>query len=433
MPNIGQLVRSAGFKNNVFPVAASLTGNLLGRRATNNAVNNLSAGATDAMSTIRTGSSAARQTLNPFVEASAPARQQIQNGTGAGGEFNTPFTSAEFDLYKDPSYQWRLSEGQRALQAQANANGSRFSGGFNKALNDYSQNAASQEYAAAFGRRETDLGSRFNRLMAAAGMGQQAAGDLAGLDTSTANQIAGLQTDLASARAAGDIQKANGIQSTISQILGQVQNEGTNRLVNTAVQEALKKAGLTAGTTAASAATVPAISALVGGAAAPTMSGTAALLANAGIGFPSLAAPAAAAQASGLAAAGAAPTATAGGGLGSSLAALATNPYTLAIAGAIGVGTLWAKSQAHHEANDWVKTQNDFDRQQAAIDQRAARGEIDEKTRQELRRLNSVDYIAAAMDFARRKGSDGRQVIQNAMRTFQQWYGSPQQFGYTGV
>jgi len=42
-----------------------------------------------------------------------------------------------------------------------------------------------------------------------------------------------------------------------------------------------------------------------------------------------------------------------GGGLGGAITGLATNPWTLPVAGALAGGAAWLKSQAHHEAN-WL-------------------------------------------------------------------------------
>ena len=45
----------------------------------------------------------------------------------------------------------------------------------------------------------------------------------------------------------------------------------------------------------------------------------------------------------------------AGGGFGSTLAGLATNPITIGVAGGLAAGGAWLKSQAHWEANDIVE------------------------------------------------------------------------------
>ncbi len=58
----------------------------------------------------------------------------------------------------DPSYQFRFNQGQNALENSAAARGGLLSGNTGKALTDYGQNAASQEYANQFGRWMQQLG-----------------------------------------------------------------------------------------------------------------------------------------------------------------------------------------------------------------------------------------------------------------------------------
>src|SRR5262252_7612134 len=53
---------------------------------------------------------------------------------------------------QDPGYQFRLQQGQQAMQAQAAASGLARTGGFAKAMSDYNQNAASQEYQNVYNR-----------------------------------------------------------------------------------------------------------------------------------------------------------------------------------------------------------------------------------------------------------------------------------------
>lgn len=57
------------------------------------------------------------------------------------------------ELQQDPSYQFRLQQGQQALEQSAAAKGLLRTGGTYKGLLDYGQNAASQEYAAANARK----------------------------------------------------------------------------------------------------------------------------------------------------------------------------------------------------------------------------------------------------------------------------------------
>lgn len=73
------------------------------------------------------------------------------------------------DLYKDPSYTWRLKQGQDALSQTQVAGGLNLSGAAAKQMNDWTQNEASKEYAAAYKRANdqynTDRQFDFNQWL----------------------------------------------------------------------------------------------------------------------------------------------------------------------------------------------------------------------------------------------------------------------------
>lgn len=126
-----------------------------------------------------------RSDLAPYREAGGIALGQIGRGTADGGEFNRKFTMADYQA--DPGYEFRRSEGLRAVDASAAARGGALSGGAIRANNRYAQDLASQEFGNAFSRYQTDLGNRYNRLAGVAGVGQQA--------TNSGNQASQNYTD----------------------------------------------------------------------------------------------------------------------------------------------------------------------------------------------------------------------------------------------
>lgn len=73
----------------------------------------------------------------------------------------------------DPSYQFRLSEGNKAIDRAMAARGKTFSPESVMALTRYGQDAASQEYQNAYNRYNMDQTNIYNRLAGLAGMGQQ--------------------------------------------------------------------------------------------------------------------------------------------------------------------------------------------------------------------------------------------------------------------
>jgi len=110
--------------------------------------------------------------LEPYTTTGATAIGQLNAGIGPEGEFGRRFTAA--DLEMDPGYQFRLTEGTKALERSAAARGTLVGGRTLKELTNYSQGAASQEYAAAFDRAQRERAARFGMLYNLAGIGMDA-------------------------------------------------------------------------------------------------------------------------------------------------------------------------------------------------------------------------------------------------------------------
>lgn len=121
------------------------------------------------------------------------------------------------DFQADPGYQFRMSEGAKALERSAAAKGMSLSGAQLKALTSYNQNFASNEYSNAYNRYNNDQTNLFNRLSAVAGTGQQANQFIGQLGANTANQIGQNQLAAGNAAAAGWIGGANAINNGVNQ------------------------------------------------------------------------------------------------------------------------------------------------------------------------------------------------------------------------
>src|SRR2546423_4544588 len=154
--------------------------------------------------------------LAPFREAGLSVLPQITKGLAPGGDFNRDFTLKDFT--KDPGYQFRMDQGQRALEASAAARGGLLSGGSLKALSRYGQDYASNEYSTACNRFNNDRTTRFNRLSAVAGTGQTANNTLANLGSQTAQNIGETYLGAGTARAAGYIGQGNAINQGVGSL-----------------------------------------------------------------------------------------------------------------------------------------------------------------------------------------------------------------------
>lgn len=119
------------------------------------------------------------------------------------------------DRYMDPAVAYRQDQERRALNAQAAVTGNLFSGATAKALQDRSQQIASQEYGNAFGRMQGErafgYGQFTDRFRAAREAASEKIRNLSGLLESSGaarqNQI-NAAMDAAQMRSSGAMQKA---------------------------------------------------------------------------------------------------------------------------------------------------------------------------------------------------------------------------------
>ena len=162
--------------------------------------------------------------------------------TQPGGALTKEFTYDPFSYkqYLDPGYAFRLSEGNKQLNATAAARGGLISGNALKAGEDYGQAAASQEYSNAYSRYLSNYGNAqntfqmnrnnlVNPLQFLSGQGQASATNTASNIGANAANNAALSTGAANATAAGQVGSANAYTNAIGQGIGAYQ---TNNLMN---------------------------------------------------------------------------------------------------------------------------------------------------------------------------------------------------------
>lgn len=146
----------------------------------------------------------------------------------------------------DPGFQARLKMGTDAMQKSAAARGSLLTGGTAKALDQYGQDYASNEYGNVYGRAlntfqtnhnafNENQTNQYNKLAALSGVGQQTASQLGQLGQqssnnvtsnllSTANNMGQQYNNAAAANASGYVGSANAWSGAL--------NNGTNSLMN---------------------------------------------------------------------------------------------------------------------------------------------------------------------------------------------------------
>lgn len=142
----------------------------------------------------------------------------------------------------DPSYQWRLKEGLKAVNESAAAKGGFFSGQTGKELQEYAQGMASTEYGNEYNRwlqsqqqtqntysnewnrQLTEAQNKYNQLYGLAGMGQTSALDVGRWGTQTAGDIGRNTVAAGNAQAAGRVGEANAWADAATNVSNQLQS-----------------------------------------------------------------------------------------------------------------------------------------------------------------------------------------------------------------
>lgn len=166
---------------------------------------------------------------------------QVDTGGGkyplssvAGEGFMRPWTSAFTaptyeGLGDNPAFQFRMNEGNKAIQASASAKGVLGTARPMKEMMRWGQGLASEEYDKVYNRAlgeyrmahdiyKGNQGDQWNRLSGMAGTGQSAANTLGAQGTSYAGQGADLMTGAGNANAAGRVGSANAWNQGMSSI-----------------------------------------------------------------------------------------------------------------------------------------------------------------------------------------------------------------------
>lgn len=154
------------------------------------------------------------------------AKPYVEAGKNALAEYQKLAPYQDFGMAQfqaDPGYQFRMSEGLKALERSAAARGLLQSGGTLKGTMQYGQNLASSEYENAFSRYLTQREARMDPYRYLTGVGQAAAaGQAANIGTTGANlaEIAAQRGNVNAAQAMGTAQAFGGALSSIGQGVG---------------------------------------------------------------------------------------------------------------------------------------------------------------------------------------------------------------------
>jgi hypothetical protein len=191
---------------------AQMLGSWMGADAAKGAADTQAASARDALAlqTRAYDDSVARS--KPFYDTSVAANNKLSGLLGLNGQ--KPVDVME----NDPGYQFRLSEGQKAVENSGSARGMTLSGGTLKALQKYGQGFASNEY-----------NNVYNRLSGTAG-GGQVANNVNNLSTNFANNAGNTMTDIGRVNAGGQVGSANAWSSGINDVVNNYQRNELMKL-----------------------------------------------------------------------------------------------------------------------------------------------------------------------------------------------------------
>ncbi len=209
-------------------VATAIVGSaLIGGYASNKAAGTQAAAA-------QQGIDAQERMFERQVQLQEPWRKAGEEALNKLIPLSMNYTPFGMDQYtQDPGYQFRLTEGMKALDRTAAARGGLLSGATLKGAQRYGQDLASQEFQNAFNRAQIERAARLQPLQSLAGVGQTAAGTLTGAAGQMGQNLATGYGNIGQARASGYVGGTNALTSALGTGLNYMQNQQyINRLPN---------------------------------------------------------------------------------------------------------------------------------------------------------------------------------------------------------
>jgi hypothetical protein len=146
--------------------------------------------------------------LQPYEQTGNQAETELQRGMGPQGSLGRQFTMADF--VKDPAYQFDLKQGLEAINNSNSVRGGALSGGTLKALSNYGQQQASNEFGNARDYFMRNQNQNFSQLSGLAGQGLNATNIDVGLGQHLSDSTLDERNSIGNAKAAGVIGRAKG-------------------------------------------------------------------------------------------------------------------------------------------------------------------------------------------------------------------------------
>jgi hypothetical protein len=190
----------------------SILGGYLGGRGAEKAAQTQAASGREAIAQQRQMFDIQNEQQRPYREAGYSALSDI---AGMKPYLTKQFGQEDFLAGIDPSYNFRLAQGNLATTNLANQAGGLIGGNALQGLTNYGQGAASTEFQNAFNRFQTQRGNIYNTLAGIAGIGQKSQEQTSNLAQNTAGNIGQATIGIGNALAGGQVGTANAYSNAI--------------------------------------------------------------------------------------------------------------------------------------------------------------------------------------------------------------------------
>jgi hypothetical protein len=187
---------------------ASLAGGLIGASGAKKAAETQAAATREAIAQQRQMFDIQNEQLRPYRETGYSALSDIAS---MKPYLTKQFGQEDFQAGIDPSYNFRLQQGNLATTNLANRSGGLIGGNALQGLTDYGQGAASQEFQNAFNRFQGQRTNIYNTLAGIAGIGQNAQQQTTNLAKDVTGNIGQATIGIGNAYAGGQIGAANAL------------------------------------------------------------------------------------------------------------------------------------------------------------------------------------------------------------------------------
>jgi hypothetical protein len=144
----------------------------------------------------------------PFREAGYSALSDI---AGMKPYLTKQFGQEDFQAGIDPSYNFRLAQGNLATTNLQNRTGGLIGGNALQGLTDYGQGSASQEFGNVFNRFQSQRSGIYNTLAGIAGIGQTSLGQTGQLSSNTSANVGNAISGAGTAIGAGQVAMGNAL------------------------------------------------------------------------------------------------------------------------------------------------------------------------------------------------------------------------------